>query len=54
MAKILEEILEIKVTRLVKNDEKPSTLFSAEFLQTIDTVAQELIGSKGIVELEVK
>ena len=54
MAKILEEVLEIKISRLVKDDDKSGTLFTTDFLTTIVTVAEELIGEKGVVELEVK
>lgn len=51
MAKILEENIVIKVSKLVKNG-SDENLVPEETLQAIEQVAQELLGAAVIVEVE--
>ena len=54
MAKIYEQAVVIKLSKLIKNnDEVQDSLISAETLAALEQVAQELIGSDVIVEVEV-
>ena len=51
MAQILEENIVIKVSKLVKTGAGES-LVTAETLQALEAVAQELLGDAVIVEVE--
>ena len=51
MAKVLEENIVIKVSKLVK-DGAGETLVPQETLEALEQVAQELLGSHVIVEVE--
>ena len=51
MAKIQEEIIAIKVSKLVKDSEDAGKLVSAESVQALELVAQELVGDGVIVEV---
>ena len=51
MAKIIEENIIIKVSKLVKISTDES-LVSEETLQALEAVAQELLGDSVIVEVE--
>lgn len=51
MAKILEENIVIKVSKLVKNN-SDETLVAEDTLQALEAVAQELLGDSVIVEVE--
>jgi hypothetical protein len=50
MAKIVEEVIVIKLSRIVKDDTKTSTIVSSELLTTLETVAAELTGEGVVVE----
>jgi len=50
MAKIVEEILVIKLSRLTKDGELPS-LINAELQTTVESVVQELVGENVVVEI---
>ena len=54
MAKIYEEVIVIKLAKLVKDDQtiKPGTLASDDVVAAIEQVAQELVGDTAIVEVE--
>jgi hypothetical protein len=53
MAKIAEEIVVIKLSKLVKDSEIDSVqLINAETLANLEVVAQELVGTGVIVEIE--
>lgn len=53
MAKLHEEIVVIKISKLIKeNDNSEVYLTNNEFCSAIEQVAQELLGSGVIVELE--
>jgi hypothetical protein len=52
MAKIVEEIVVIKFSRLVKDDDNSETVVTDETIASLEAVAQELVGSGAIVEVE--
>jgi hypothetical protein len=54
MAKIYEEIIVIKLSKLVKNDSDATngTLASDEIVTALEQVAQELVDNGVIVEVE--
>jgi hypothetical protein len=53
MAKIYEEVLVIKVSKLVADKESSSkTIISSDVVENIEAVVQELVGEKVIVEIE--
>lgn len=54
MAKVHEEVIIIKLSKLVKSDAETTSAISEELLATLTTVAEELVGNSIIVEAEVK
>jgi hypothetical protein len=52
MAKIHEEIIIVKISKLVRDDDSTGKLATAELVEALQTVAQELAGSGTIVEVE--
>jgi hypothetical protein len=52
MAKIHEEIVVIKLSKLVKDDAAPAEIATEEMLSALATAFQELAGEHIIVELE--
>lgn len=53
MAKIYEEAIVIKLSKLIKSGEDPQSLTNPEILAALEQVAQELVGSGVVVEIEV-
>jgi hypothetical protein len=54
MAKIYEEVLVIKVSKLVADKESsPKTIISNDVVENIEAVVQELVGDSVIVETEI-
>jgi len=51
MAQIQEEIVVIKLSKLVKGDAQ-SPLVGDDFEATVESIVQELVGSTVIVEVE--
>ena len=51
MAKIIEEIVVIKFSKLVKGDTQ-ETIVNADVQSALEQVAQELVGNSIIVEVE--
>lgn len=51
MAKVHEEVIVITVSKLVKNDENPGTMLSADISMALEQVAQELLGNDVVVEV---
>lgn len=51
MAKVHEEVIVITVSKLVKNDDTPKSIFTDDIQAALETVAQELMGSDVIVEV---
>ncbi len=54
MAKIHEEVIIIKISKLVKDSDAPDApdLANSEIISALGTVAEELLGSGVIVEVE--
>jgi hypothetical protein len=51
MARIHEEIITIKISKLVRNEESCGKLADLEIVQSLEAVVQELVGSDVIVEI---
>jgi hypothetical protein len=52
MAKIHEEIIIIKVSKLVKESDTPDTIANDELVGSLAAVAEELAGAGVIVEVD--
>ena len=52
MAHVVEETITITISRLVKGEDKVENLVGDELLATLESVAQELVGSAAVVEAE--
>jgi hypothetical protein len=53
MAKIIEDVIVIKFSKIVKNsDAEASALAGTDVLQALEQVAQELVGQGVVVEIE--
>ena len=52
MAKIHEEIVVIKFSKLVKESDTPSTISNSELIASLAVVAEELAGAGIVVEVE--
>jgi hypothetical protein len=52
MAKIHEEIIVIKFSKLTKDNEDAESVATREFVESLQAVAEELVGSGTIVEVE--
>lgn len=54
MAKIYEEVVIIKLSKLVKDQDDPEKIINDDTLSALEQVAQELVGSDVIAEVEVQ
>ena len=52
MAKIVEEVIIIKVSKLVKENASSDEILSDETIASLEAVAQELVGTGAVVEIE--
>lgn len=53
MAKIHEEVVVIKLSKLIKEkDESPGVVASNDICEALQSVAEELLGSSVVVEVE--
>lgn len=52
MAKLQEEVLVIKVSKLLKDSETTTEIVSNDTLQSLEAVVQELAGVGTLVEIE--
>jgi hypothetical protein len=52
MAKIVEEVIIIKVSKLVKENAGSDEILTDETIASLEAVAQELVGSGAVVEIE--
>jgi len=52
MAKIFEEIIIIKISRLLKDDANPEPVATPEIVSALAQVAEELAGAGAVVEAE--
>jgi len=51
MAKVVEDVVVVKFSKLVKDDETSVSIVSTEIQTAIEQVAQELVGDGVIVEV---
>lgn len=52
MAKIVEEVIVIKVSKLVKDITNDTSVVSEETIASLEAVVQELVGESTVVEVE--
>lgn len=52
MAKVIEDVVIVKFSKLVKDDADDQDIATKEILQTLEQVSQELAGDGIIVEVE--
>jgi len=52
MAKIQEEVIVIKISKLIKDTENPGALANDELVASLGAVAEELAGAGVVVEVE--
>ena len=52
MAKIQEEVIIIKLSKLVKDGVETSSIIGTEIQQALEQVVQELVGDSVVVEIE--
>jgi len=53
MAKIVSDNIIIKVSRIAKDNEQPSSVVNAEITGTLEEVVQQLVGDGAVVEVEL-
>jgi hypothetical protein len=51
MAKIVEETIVIKVSKLVKDQHAGIPITPEDFTESIETIVQELVGDSAVVEI---
>jgi len=54
MAKLNEDIIEIKVSELVKDDAPTAVILDADLLTQLLEVIEQLVGEKRLVEINIK
>lgn len=53
MAKLHEEVLVVKISKLLKDGDEPEILLTADGLASLEAVVQELSGAGALVEIQV-
>ena len=53
MAKLQEEVLVVKVSKLLKDSETEQAILNAETVTSLEAVVQELAGANTLVEIQV-
>ena len=53
MAKIVEDVIVIKFSKIVKDSEEGSSIASSDVQAALEQVAQELIGNGAVVEINL-
>ena len=53
MAKLHEEIVVIKVSKLIKDDATAPVLLTIPTIESLEAVVAELVGSNTLVEIQV-
>jgi len=51
MAKLHEEIIVVKVSKLLKDSEQPEPIMGSETVASLEAVIQELAGTNVLVEI---
>ena len=52
MAKLHEEVVVVKVSKLLKDNDAPGAILNAETISSLEAVVQELAGNNVLVEIE--
>jgi hypothetical protein len=52
MAKVVEEVIVIKLSKLVKDTDAGAPIASSDTIEALQSVAEELVGAGVIVEAE--
>ena len=53
MAKLQEEVVVIKVSKLLKDTESENIILTADTIASLEAVIQELAGANTLVEIQV-
>ena len=53
MAKLQEEVVVIKVSKLLKDNEAETTILNTDTVTSLEAVVQELAGANTLVEIQV-
>ena len=53
MAKLQEEVLVIKVSKMIRDNDVEAEILTAETVASLEAVVQELAGSNTLVEIQV-
>jgi hypothetical protein len=53
MAKLHEEVVVVKVSKLLKDSDTVTTILNDETVQSLEAVVQELAGAGTLVEIQV-
>ena len=53
MAKLQEEVVVIKVSKLIKDAETAPVLLDTQTIESLEAVVAELVGSNTLVEIQV-
>jgi hypothetical protein len=53
MAKLQEEVLVIKVSKMIRDNETETEILNAETVASLEAVVQELAGANTLVEIQV-
>ena len=51
MAKLQEDVLVIKISKLIKDSDEPGTALSEDLVTSLEAVVQELAGAGTLVEV---
>jgi len=53
MAKLNEQVLVVKISKLLKDGDEPSLLLTDDGLVSLEAVVQELAGAGTLVEIQI-
>jgi hypothetical protein len=53
MAKLQEEVLVIKVSKMIRDNETETEILNSETVASLEAVVQELAGANTLVEIQV-
>jgi hypothetical protein len=53
MAKLQEDVLVVKISKLIKDSDDISTTLSIDLITNLEAVVQELAGAGALVEIEI-
>lgn len=53
MAKLQEEVLVVKVSKLLKDSDAESAILTTDIVASLEAVVQELAGANTLVEIQV-